>query len=234
MSTQAIVATVGNGTMSRTFSDTATDGQFDNNILTDDVAQTNLGLVMPTATINNVGVEYTAGSCLWRIQSSQTLLVKRYGFAAKSGQTCYKSGMIQPYRIAPDDILTVYPLAVNADTNKGTVLGWLQTSRGFEAFGHNDLTSGNATEIKTLVNNQSIGDYAFNAVLNGISLQAEDGTSIAKVEIIDQVGGTIWTAYGEPRLPTAGGKGSYYNFSASGLSIPILKGYALKVTVTAA
>ena len=61
MSTQAIVATVGNGTMSRTFSDTATDGQFDNNILTDDVAQTNLGLVMPTATVNNVAVEYTAG-----------------------------------------------------------------------------------------------------------------------------------------------------------------------------
>ena len=44
MTTQNISAVVGNG-CSPTFSDTATDGQWTGNILTDDVAETNLGLV---------------------------------------------------------------------------------------------------------------------------------------------------------------------------------------------
>ena len=110
MTTQSITATVGSGSFSRTFSDTATDGQWDGNIMTDDVAQTNLGLVMPNRMIDRVQVEYTAGSCLWRIQSSQTLLVKRYGFASQDGYSCYRSNAIAPYTVQPDDILVVYPL----------------------------------------------------------------------------------------------------------------------------
>jgi len=233
MSTQAITAFVGNGSMSRAFSDTATDGQFQNNILTDDVASTNLGLVMPNATIDNCQVTYTAGSCLWRIQSSQTLLVKRYGFGVKAAQGCYATARIPAYRIAPDDILTVYPLAENNTANTGSTLGWIETSRGFEAFGAQAMASGTATEIKTLVSEQTIGDYAFNATMTGITLQAEDGNHIAKVEVVDQVGGVIWSGIGGPRMPAQPAKSSEYNFQASGLNIPILKGYALKVTVTA-
>ena len=233
MSTQAIKAVVGNPSMSRVFSATATDGQFQNNILIDEVASTNLGLVMPNATISNCQVNYTAGSCLWRIQSSQTLLVKRYGFATKERQSCYATARIPAYTVQPDDILTVYPLAENGGAGKGTVLGWIQTSRGFEAFGSSDMTSETATEIKTLVSAQTIGDYAFNATLQGITLQAEDGAIIEKVEIVDQVGGIIWTGYGGPRMPNMPAKSDEYNFQAGGLNIPVLKGYAIRVTILA-
>jgi len=233
MSTQAIKDVVGNPSMSRAFTATATDGQFQNNILVDEVASTNLGLVMPNATITNCQVNYSAGSCLWRIQSSQTLLVKRYGFATKNTQSCYATASIPAYTVQPDDILTVYPLAENNTANKGTVLGWLQTTRGFEAFGATDVTSGTETEIKTLVSGQTIGDYAFNASLQGITLQAEDGGVIDKVEIVDQVGGIVWTGYGGPRQPAQPAKSAEYNFQAGGLNIPILKGYAIRVTLLA-
>ena len=234
MTTQAVTATVGSGNFSRTFSDTATDGQWTGNILTDDVASTNLGLVMPGQTIDHVQVNYADGSCLWRIQSSQSLLVKRYGYAAQTGYACWGSSKIAPYTVAPDDILVVYPLALDSTTGEGTVLGWIRTSRGFEAFGAENVGTGTATVIKTLVNNQTLGDYAFNATLQGITLQAEDGATVTKVEVIDQTGGTIWSAAGGPRMPTAGGMNPFWNFEAMGLNIPVLKGYTLKVTITAA
>ena len=233
MTTQAVTATVGSGMFSRTFSDTATDGQWTGNILTDSVANTNLGLVMPGQNIDHVQVNYSAGSCLWRIQSSQSLLVKRYGYASQSGYASWGASKIQPYTVAPDDILVVYPLALDTTIAEGTVLGWVRTTRGFEAFGAKDIQDGTATVIKTLVNNQTLGDYAFNASIQGITLQAEDGANITKVEIIDQTGGTIWSAVGGPRMPTAGGMNPFWNFEAMGLNIPILKGYTLKVTMAA-
>ena len=124
-------------------------------------------------------------------------------------------------------------MALDTTIAEGTVLGWVRTTRGFEAFGAKDIQDGTATVIKTLVNNQTLGDYAFNASIQGITLQAEDGANITKVEIIDQTGGTIWSAVGGPRMPTAGGMNPFWNFEAMGLNIPILKGYTLKVTMAA-
>ena len=49
---------------------------------------------------------------VWRIQSSQTLQVKRYGVGVKEGFTHYSDGRIPTYTVAPDDILSVYPLPV--------------------------------------------------------------------------------------------------------------------------
>ena len=232
MTTQTITAVVGNGSFSRTFSDTATDGQWTGNILTDDVAETNLGLVMPGQTIDTVQLNYTAGACVWRIQSSQSLLVKRYGYATKDAYACWSSSKIPAYTVAPDDILVVYPLP-EAAAGQGNVLAWVNTTRGFEAFGAQDVASGAATVMKTLVNDQTLGDYAFNASLRSITIQADDATAVDKVEVIDQVGGVIWTGYGNYRLPTAGGTSLEYNFMADGMNIPILKGYTIKVSLTA-
>lgn len=233
MTTQDITAVVGSGMFSRTFSDTATDGQWTGNILTDDVAETNLGLVMPNQTIDHVQLEYTSGACLWRIQSSQSLLVKRYGYGTMDGYSCWESSMIQPYTVQPDDILVVYPLPQATAATQGNVLAWVNTTRGYEAFGAEDVASGTATVLKTLVNDQTLGDYAFNAALRSITVQAEDEASIVKVEVIDQVGGVIWTGFGNQRLPTDGGTSLYYNFMADGMNIPILKGYTLKVSIVA-
>ena len=233
MTTQAIKAIVGSGSFSRAFSDTATDAQWTGNILTDDVAQTNLGLVMPGQMIDRVQVNYTEGACIWRIQSSQSLLVKRYGYASLKGYSCWESSKIPAYQVAADDILVVYPLPLDATVLQANVLSWVTTSRGYEAFGVTDAISGTATEMKTLVNNQTLGDYAFNATLRDITVQVEDGSSVDEVELIDQVGGVIWTGYGGYRLPSLGGKSEFYNFMADGMGIPILKGYKIKVTVTA-
>ena len=233
MTTQNISAVVGNGMFTRTFSDTATDGQWTGNILTDDVAETNLGLVMPGQTIDHVQLEYTGGACLWRIQSSQSLLVKRYGYGTLDGYSCWESSRIPAYTVAPDDILVVYPLPQASAAGEGNVLAWVNTTRGFEAFGVEDVASGAATVMKTLVNNQTLGDYAFNANLRSITVQLEDEAQVVKVEVIDQVGGIIWTGFGNARLPSDGGTSLYYNFMADGLNIPILKGYTLKITIVA-
>lgn len=233
MTTQAISAVVGSGMFSRTFSDTATDGQWTGNILTDDVAETNLGLVMPNQRIDHVQVNYAAGACVWRIQSSQSLLVKRYGYATADGYSCWETSMIEPYVVQPDDILVVYPLPQATAPATANALAWINTTRGYEAFGAQDVATGAATEIKSLVNDQSLGDYAFNATLRGITIQVEDESALDKVELIDQVGGVIWTGYGNYRKPTAGATSLYYNFMADGMAIPILKGYSLKITLTA-
>ena len=141
--------------------------------------------------------------------------------------------MIAPYTVQPDDILVVYPLPQATAPTQGNVLAWVNTTRGFEAFGAEDVASGAATVLKTLVNDQTLGDYAFNAALRSITVQVEDAASVVKVEVIDQVGGVIWTGFGNARLPTDGGTSLYYNFMADGLNIPILKGYTLKVSITA-
>jgi len=233
MTTQAISAVVGSGMFTRTFTDTATNGQWTGNILTDDVAETNLGLVMPNQAIDHVQVNYTSGACVWRIQSSQSLLVKRYGYASADGYSCWESSAIPPYVVQPDDILVVYPLPQATAPATANALAWINTTRGYEAFGAQDIANQAATEIKSLVNNQTLGDYAFNASLRSITIQVEDESALDKVELIDQVGGVIWTGYGGYRMPTAGGTSLYYNFMSEGMGIPILKGYTLKVTLTA-
>jgi len=229
MTTQAISAVVGSGTFSRTFTDTATDGQWTGNILTDSIASTNLGLVMPNQVIDHVQVNYAAGACLWRIQSSQSLLVKRYGYASLDTFSCWESSTMQPYTVQPDDILVVYPLPVDTTANQTNALAWITTTRGFEAFGATDIPNATGTALKTLVNDQTLGDYAFNAVLRSITVQVEDAAAVDKIEVIDQTGGVVWTGFGGQRLPTAGGTSLYYNFMADGLNIPILKGYNVKV-----
>jgi len=233
MTNQATSAIVGSGTFSRTFTDTSTDGQWTGNILTDTVAETNLGLVMPNQTIDHVQVNYTGGACVWRIQSSQSLLVKRYGYASLDTYSCWESSMIQPYTVQPDDILLVYPLPVDGTPNEANALAWLTTTRGFEAFGATNIADNTGTALKSLVNDQTIGDYAFNATLRSITIQVQDAGRLDKVEVIDQTGGVVWTGYGNARLPSQGATSLYYNFKAEGLGIPILKGYNIKVYTVA-
>ena len=60
-------------------------------------------------------------------------------------------------------------------------------------------------------------------------IQCEDGAKLTSVTIIDQTGGTVMTAYGGVRMPTAGGVSNYYNINFKA-AVPIMKGYALKVT----
>ena len=52
----------------------------------------------------------------YRLQNAQTLRVSARGFGVKDGQYCMSESGIGPVRVNPNDILTVYPLAVAGGT----------------------------------------------------------------------------------------------------------------------
>ena len=233
MTTQAVKATVGSGNFSKIFTLTATDDQWDGNSLTDSISSQPLGILIPKAMINNVSMTYTAGLCAWRIQSAQTLQVKRRGFAAPLGMTCYKSGAIGPYSIAPDDILSVYPLPVDSTGNQTNVLAWVTTSKGTELFESKDTVDGTSTAMTTVVNSQSLGDNQFGTTLSSIMVQAEDAAVVNQIDILDNSGAVVFTALGGTRADL-GSKSNQYNISVDGMGINIGRGWSLKVTTTSA
>lgn len=221
--------------MTREFSANATDGQWSGNILVDSVASTNLGLVMPNQTIDTIQVAAGKAVCLYRIQSSQTLMQKRYGVGTEDEFSCWESSKIPAYKIAPDDIINVYPLGDTGSTDSN-VVAWLMTTRGFESMAASGVANNTATELKTTTNDQTIGDYAFNASMTGVMVAVSDNRAIKAIEVIDQTGGVVWKAFGGYRTPNGdagGGVSTMYNFIARDLKIPILKGYSLKVTTAA-
>lgn len=232
MTSQNVQATISNGAMGKVFTKSdATDGQWDSNTLTDSLSSQQLGILMPNTVITSVQCQYTAGLSAWRIQNSANLTFQRWGFGVKDGLACYQSQSIAPYRINPNDIFTVYPLAVNGAVDTTSTLAWVHTSKGVELFSSVSLND-TATPMTTVVNGQSLGDSMFNSTLRSIHVQAEDGATVDSVEIIDNSGGTVLTLYGGVRGNTAGAMSLEFNLEATGLATMIGKGYALKITTT--
>ena len=90
-----------------------------------------------------------------------------------------------------------------------------------------------ATEMKTALQQQSFGDAAFNSTLTGVSVCLQDGRRLEKIEFIDSAGGVVLTLQGNFRIPNkgkGGGVSAYYNFEAMGMSLPVTKGYTMKIT----
>ena len=181
MTTQAVTAIVGNGQMSKTFSGTITDGVWTN--IQDTLASTNLGILIPNAVVNNIQASYTAGLAAYRIQNAQTLRVSSRGWGALATYDCYKSAAIAPHRINPDEMIQVYSQPV-AQTDETNVLAWVHTTKGTELYEVLGVAD-NATELKTALQDQSLGDAAFNSTLTGFSICLNDGANLQKVEFID-------------------------------------------------
>jgi len=196
----------------------------------DTLSSQNLGLIMPGATIDSVAVQFTEGSGIWRIISSQTLKIKRWGYCNDLANVDNAECKIPVYALAPDDLLEVYTQDLNATSNKSNVLAWVQTSKGFDAFGLTAITDSTATEILSLLNSQSIGAQFFDSTLQAVTVQAGTGERVTSIEVLDSSGGTQFTAYGGNRLPTAGGYSTQFNLQVSGMAIKIEKGSVLKVT----
>lgn len=234
MTQQDIQATVSNPRMGKVFSKNATDDQWDGNTLTDTLSTQQIGILMPNTSINRVQLQYTGGLCAWRIQNAQSLVFQRFGFGMKDGLACYHSSAIQPYSINPNDILSVYPLPVDATALESNALAWIVTTKGVELFEAKGIVNGTATEMKTVVNDQTLGDSMFNSVLSSIHIQAEDNATVDQVEIIDNSGGTVLTLYGGVRGDSNGAMSLVYNLKADGLAVPIGKGFSIKVTTTTA
>jgi len=230
MSTQTVTATISNARIGKVFTATATDDQWGSNTLKDTLSSQQIGILLPGTPVTHVQTQYAGGCVAWRIQNAATLVQQRFGFGVKDGLACYGSEAIAPYTINPNDIVSVYPQPVApAGTN---VLAWVVTSKGVELFEAKGVVDGSATDMLTVVNDQSLGDSMFNSTLSSIHLQAQDGASVDSIEIIDNSGGTILTIAGGVR-GEAGSTSNMYNLRADGLGVAIGKGFSLKVTTTA-
>lgn len=230
MTTQNVSITTGNSSMSKIFTDAATDGVWSGNVLTDTIAAQSIGILIPNATLTFAQAEYEAGLCAWRLQNAQSLLVTARGWGVKAGQNCMSEAGIPPTRVSPNDILTCFPLPVDATAAKSNVLAWVTTSKGTELFSSLAVPDNTATAMKTAVNNQTLGDAFFNSQLRRISVQCEDGCTLDSIQIIDEMGGVVYTAQGNVRgATTPAGKSNEYNLLLPNLMIPIGKGWSFKV-----
>jgi hypothetical protein len=232
MTTQTVEAVIANNTMSKVFSKSCTDGQWDGNTLTDTLSTQQLGIIMPNVTVNRVQCRYASGLAAWRIQNAATLTFQRWGFGVPANTACYSSQAIAPYRINPNDIFTVYPLPTDDDAGQANVAAWVQTSKGVELFSAENVQTGLATALTTVVNGQSLGDSMFNSTLQSVLIQVEDGAALTKVEIVDNQGGIVMTLQGGVRGANGGAMSLEYNLEARGLGVALGKGWALKVTTS--
>lgn len=231
MTTQASNTTIGNNSVSRVFNVTATDGQYNN--ATDTVSSTALGLALPGVTINFIQSTYAGGVGVWRIISSQTNLIKRQGFMSVASYVNPSEGQIPPYTIQPDDLFQVYTDIADATANQSTVLALITSSAGQEAFSGTDIVDATASPLTSIISGLGIGDLLFGKTVSQVAIQEEDGGSLGNITFIDAAGGTQYTGYGTHRLPTAGGQSNLTN-GVFNVSIPVQKGWSLKVKVTSA
>ena len=234
MTTQATSITTGNPSMSKIFTDASTDDVWSGNVLTDSIAGQSIGILIPNSTLTFAQAEYEAGCMAWRLQNAQSLRVSARGWGVKAGFNCMGSSMIQPVRVNPNDILTVFPLPVDAASTKSNALAWVTTTKGTELFKGKAIVDNTATAMITAVNSQSLGDAFFNSTLRSLSVQCEDGCTLVEVQIVDEMGGVVFTGQGNVRGPDAGSRSNHYNIDLQNLGINIGKGWAFKVkTVTA-
>ena len=234
MTTQACTAVVGNAKMSKQFAVTANDGVWDGNIFVDTVGANPLGILIPGTTIDKVCVQYAAGAAAWRIIDSNTMIVKRRGLGALASFTDNQYCQIQPYTIQKTDTLQVFPVAVDATANETNVLAWICTAQGSELYYGTGIVDASATEIKTAVNNQGVGDSIFGSSIIRMQIQAEDGATITGVSLIDASGGEVYFAYGTKRGLNPGSRSNYFNLFVDRLQLSIMKSFTLKVTTVTA
>jgi hypothetical protein len=231
MTNQAVAASIGNPNMSRLFSATATDGQYNN--LNDTVTSTAIGLSMPGRSISYVCATITAGCGLWRIISSQTNQIFRQGFTSQVGFVDPSECQITPLSIQPDMLFQVFSLAVNATPHQTSSVALVTSNRGVEAFFRTDVPDSTATELVSVISGLGVGDLLFGANINRVCVQLEGGATLTSITFIDASGGTQYTGYGSTRLPDAGGTSTHKNASFT-LAIPVQKGWKLNETTVSA
>lgn len=231
MTTQAVSITAGNGQMSKIFTLTATDGKWDGNVLTDSISSQSIGILIPNATLTYAQAQYEAGCMAYRLQNAQTLQVKSRGFGVLNGLECFESAGITPVVVGQNDILTVFPQpAGGAGTTNS--LAWIQTTKSTELFTATGATDLTATNMVSAVNSQSLGDLFFGSTLQRIWIQVQDGASLDKVEIVDEMGGVVMTLQGGKRGATGGSRSNEYNLYAVNLGVRIGKGWNIRTTAS--
>lgn len=218
--------------MSKVFRNSAaTDGVWSGNTLTDTIAGQQLGILIPNAPLSFGQLRYTAGSCAYRIQNAATLELKAVGFGTPQAANAFKpSPLERNITVNPNDIVSVFPLPASG-AGSSSCLVWVYTSKGRELFSAVGIPNSNATAISSAVNNQSLGDMFFGSRLNALCVQVEDAHHLTKLELVDEMGGVVMTLDGSKRSTDAG-PANLFNLEATGLNVPIGKGWTMKVTTT--
>jgi hypothetical protein len=236
MTNQAVIAKVGNSGMVRSFDCTSTDGTTFTGVsqlLIDVDSNQNLGILIPGQSIDSVQVQYTAGVCQWRIINSNTLMVARSGWGQQLNYVCPMESKIVPYVVQPTDLLQVFTEAVNSTAGDTEIQAWLTTTSGKESFSVTVLENDTATAMTNSITGQGLGDWAFGSTLVKVEVAAEGGAFINQVDVVDQVGGVIWSSYGNTKLPTAGGKSTMTNLVVPA-NLKVAKGWSIRVYATTA
>ena len=215
--------------MSKIFTLDATDGQWDGNVLTDSISSQSIGILIPNSTLSFAQAQYESGVMAWRLQNAQTLQVKARGLGVLAGQECFEDSVISPVTVGQNDILTVYPNppATAGSTNS---LAWIQTTKSTELFTATGATDSTATNMVSAVNSQTLGDLFFGSTLQRIWIQVQDGASLDKVEIVDEMGGVVMTVQGGERGATGSSRSNLYNLYAINLGVRIGKGWQIRTT----
>ena len=234
MTTQSVSCTTGNPSMSKVFSDSATNNIWSGNVMLDTIASQSIGILIPNSTLTFMQPSYEAGCMAYRLQNAQTLAVSNFGFGVKGSQENFSLSRINPVRVNPNDILTAYPMPVHATPAVSNALAWVTTSKGVELFSSPTagLPNGVATAMITAVNNQTLGDAFFGSRLSSIVIQLEDGALCDSIQIIDEMGGVVMTIQGGYRGLSPSSESNTYNLSVSGLNVTIGKGWSFKVVAT--
>jgi len=234
LTTQTVVANVGNASMMKSYTDSATDGTFSTNIMLDSISSQPLGILQPGTTIDRINVLYTAGLCAWRLQRSDSLRIIRHGWASKTPYNQPNEGFMAAMTVNPKDTLQVHPMAVNSTAGDTACLAWITANGKSELFTVTTSADNTAAELLQTETGQSVGDTFFGATISHIEVQCEDGASLVSLEVIDNTGGVIYTQRGGIRGAYVGAMNLYTNIDCNMLSIPVGKGFSVKVkTVTA-
>ena len=232
MTTQAVNAAISSRSNGWTFGATATDGQW--NTLTDTLSGSQLGILIPNVTVDNLMTNYAGGLAAVRIQDAITLAVKYRGFASAAGYNWYPASGIGPIRISANDQLQVYSQPVDATANQSNVLAWVTTNTGMELYQGLDVVDSTDTEITSAINGASLGASMFQTTLTSIKVQCEDGASLSNVTLVDDAGGVVMTLYGNQRGVTAGQQSLILNGDFMGLNVKVGRGWKLRVKTVSA
>ena len=217
--------------MSKIFTKTAEDGKWDGNVCTDSISGQSIGILIPNAQLTFAQANYEAGCMAWRLQNAQTLMVKSRGFGNLAGLDCYTSSSISPVTVGQNDILTVFPQPVAGAGTTNSLL-WIQTTKSTELFTATGAADNVATNCVSAVNSQSLGDLFFGSTLQRVWVQVQDGATLDKVEIVDEMGGVVMTIQGGVRGATGGSLSNEVNLYAFPLGVRIGKGWNIRTTAS--
>jgi len=231
MSNNQSYAAVSGATVGKLFAFNAVDGVWNGNNLIDDIASSQLGLILNNQTINEVTMTNAAGCGLFRVIDRVSQKIQRIGFSSQTAFVNPKGNTIPSYRVNVNDLLQIYPLAMDADAGDSQNVAWIHTNRGPQAMTCNTEADATLTSLKSIISDEELGTF-FGSTLTGFQIQCEaSGTNAAllnKVSIIDPDGGVVWSCFGTVR-----NAGNYYlNADVTGLNIPIVQGMKLQIAVT--